>query len=208
MSEHEWPPPAYVITTPRLVLRCYERDDVTAVQAVVLRNLDALRPWMPWIALEPKSDEERGEQLRRFRGRFDLGEDFIYGVFDRISGAYVGGCGLHPRVAPGAIEIGYWIREDRWGQGLATEAAAALTRVGFERMEALRVEIRVDPENTRSLRVPPKLGFSHEGTLRGVGAPRGGRHADLTVFGMLRGELETSPAARVAVTTEGFTRPD
>ena len=207
MSERAWPPPAYVVKTPRLVLRCYERDDVAAAHAGVLANLDALRPWMPWIALEPKSFEERAEQLRRFRGRFDIGEDFIYGIFDRVSGAFVGGCGLHPGVGVGAIEIGYWISEDRWGQGLATEAAAALTRVGFERLEATRVEIRVDPENARSLRVPPKLGFSHEGTLRGVGAPRGGRRADLTVFGMLRDELETSPAGRVAITTEGFSRP-
>lgn len=204
MGEHDWPPPAYVITSPRLVLRCYEREDVAAAHAGVLANLDALRPWMPWIALEPKSLEERAEQIRRFRGRFDLGEDFIYGVFDRVSGAFLGGCGLHPGGGPGVIEIGYWIAEERWGQGLATEAAAALTRVGFERLEALRIEIRVDPRNARSLKVPPKLGFSHEGTLRGVGPPRGGRRADLTVFGMLRGELETSPAARVAITVQGF----
>ncbi len=51
-------------------------------------------------------------------------------------------------------------------QGVATEAAAALTRVGFEVCEADRIEIRIDPENHRSLGIPEKLGFPVEATLR------------------------------------------
>jgi hypothetical protein len=36
---------------------------------------------MPWAAAEPKPLEEKAELLRVFRGRFDLGEDFVYGIF-------------------------------------------------------------------------------------------------------------------------------
>ena len=111
---------------------------------------------------------------------------------------------MHPRPAANAVEIGYWVVEDRWGEGIATEAAAALTQVAFERVETDRAEIRVSPRNARSLGVPRKLGYREEGTLRGVGPYDGGLRDDLVVFGMLDHELATSPAARVTIELEGF----
>ncbi len=201
-----WPHPAYVIHTPRLVVRCYERDDVDAVHKAVLANVDALRPWMPWIDREPLDREARTELVRRFRGLFDLGQDFIYGVFDRTSGEFVGGSGLHPRSRPGVLEIGYWISHPHWGKGFATETAGALTRIGFDVMGAARIEIRVEPGNVRSMAIPRKLGFTEEGCLRGIGEPRGAETGgvDLVVFGLLRTELSTSPAANVSLKFERF----
>ncbi len=207
MSERAaWPHPAYAIYTPRLVIRCWERGDVDAVHEAILANVAALAPSMPWVEHEPLDRAARLERVRRNRGLFDLGEDFIYGVFDATDGRVLGGTGLHPRVSPGALEIGYWIVADRWGEGLATEVAGALTRVGFETMRAARMEIRVDPANTRSQAIPRKLGYREEGTLRGVGEPRGGgrERVDLTVFAMLRGELAESAAAALPIRTESF----
>ena len=200
-----WPSPAYVIRTERLSLRCYERSDVDAVHDGVLANVEPLRPWMPWIAKEPLSRRERAELLRAFRGAFDQGRDFVYGVFDLHDGEYLGGCGLHPRVSPGGLEIGYWVVRHRWGQGIATELAAALTRVGFEHMDAERLEIRVAPDNARSLAVPRRLGYVEEGRLRAVG-PEGadGAPSDLIVFGMLPEELAESPAIDAKIEIDTF----
>ncbi len=104
--------------------------------------------------------------MRTFRGNFDLENDFVYGIFERDESRVVGGTGLHTRVGDNAFEIGYWIRVDRAGQGLATEATAALTRVAFELCGVDRVEIRCDPKNERSRAVPRKLGYVEEATLR------------------------------------------
>jgi RimJ/RimL family protein N-acetyltransferase len=60
---------------------------------------------------------------------------------------------------PGSLELGYWLSNDCTGQGYATEAAAALTRVGLERLGAERIEIRCDPENRASTAIPARLGF-------------------------------------------------
>lgn len=199
-----WPHPAYVIETPRLIIRCYERADVEPAHACVLANLDALRPWMPWIASEPLDLADRGEVIRRFRGQFDLGQDFVYGVFDPSDGRLIGGCGLHPRTTPGALEIGYWITHERWGEGLATEAASALTRVGFERMGAVRMEIRVDPKNARSRAIPVKLGYREEGTLRGVCHAATSGHSDAVVYGMLRQEFQGTPSSSIELRTARF----
>ena len=155
---------------------------------------------MPWAADEPKSVEEKAELLRLFRGRFDLGEDFVYGIFARDESEVVGGTGLHTRVGAGALEIGYWIRASQVGKGYAREVAAALTQVAFRVCGVDRVEIRVDPANAASLRVPRVLGFAEEATLRrrlpsGEGQPA----RDAVVFALFADELEASPVARVAI---------
>ncbi len=121
---------------------------------------------MPWARDEPTSVEEKAQLLRRFRGRFDLGQDFVYGIFDADEAEVVGGTGLHTRAGDDALEIGYWIRDSRVGKGYATEVTAALTRVAFELCEVERVEIRVDPANTASLAIPRRLGYGEEATLR------------------------------------------
>lgn len=137
------------------------------------------------------------ELLRRFRGSFDLGEDFAFGFFARDESTVVGGGGLHKRVGPDAFEIGYWIRVSEAGRGLATEATAALTRVGLELCGADRIEIRVEPENHVSLAIPRKLGFTEEGTLRrrlDAGDPDGVRR-DAVVFSMFRDGLAGKPVS-------------
>lgn len=144
------------------------------------------------------------ELLRRFRGNFDLGEDFAFGFFAPDESTVVGGGGLHRRVGPDAFEIGYWIRSSEAGRGLATEATAALTRVGLELCGADRIEIRVEPENRASLAIPRKLGFSEEGTLRrrlDPADPDGARR-DAVVFAMFRDSLPGTPAS--AASFEAF----
>jgi RimJ/RimL family protein N-acetyltransferase len=147
---------------------------------------------MPWAHEDPQPLAAKVELLRGFRGRFDLGQDFVYGIFSADESEAVGGSGLHTRRGEGVFEIGYWIRASRVGEGLCTEATAALTRVGFELGEVERIEIRVDPANDASLAIPRKLGFAEEGTMRGVfhgpdGSPRA---SDAVVFALLRGEFQ------------------
>lgn len=159
-------PPPYAIRTERLTLRCWEPRDAPLLKNALDSSLEHLRPWMPWAADEPRPLDDKVELLRTFRGRFDLGDDFVYGIFERDESEVIGGSGLHTRVGPGALEIGYWIRASRVGNGLAREAAAALTAVAFRVCGVDRVEIRVDPGNAPSLRVPRALGFTEEATLR------------------------------------------
>jgi RimJ/RimL family protein N-acetyltransferase len=192
--------PPYRIHTDRLVLRCWDPLDAPRLKDAVDSSLEHLRPWMPWAAHEPQPLEQKVRLLRRFRADFDLGEDFVYGIFTGDESEVVGGSGLHARVGDDAFEIGYWIRADQVGQGFATETAAALTRVGLEACGAERIEIRLDPANERSSAVPRKLGFREEATLRrrlpAAGAPA---LRDVTIFSLFRDELARTPAAAVAV---------
>lgn len=156
---------------------------------------------MPWAHDEPKSLADRVELLRAFRARFDRDEDFVYGIFDPDQSSVVGGSGLHTRVGGDALEIGYWIRTDRTGAGLATEATAALTRVAFDVAGVDRIAIRVDPANAASRAIPRKLGFVEEATLRrrlAYPEPR-----DVVIYSLFRDAFPRSPAAVVGVEAFG-----
>ncbi|WP_169747610.1 GNAT family N-acetyltransferase [Demequina iriomotensis] len=147
------------IDTERLVLRRYEPEDVDAVHEAVLTNLDHLRPFIPWAKDEPLTLAQRVEQLAEHSRAFDAGEQFRFAVLDRVTGAFIGGAGLHTRVGPEALEVGYWIAADRAGHGLVTEAVRALTRVAFE-AGARRAEIWCDADNVRSHAVAQRCGYT------------------------------------------------
>jgi RimJ/RimL family protein N-acetyltransferase len=195
-AERDGCPPAYRIETERLVLRPWTFEDAPALHRLVTRNLDHLRPWMPWAQVVPTLDDQLAT-IRRFRAGYDRDEDYIIGVF--LDGAPVGGTGFHPRVGPDALEIGYWVDRDHEGRGLVTEWVGALCRVAFEVMDVERVDIHCDPLNRRSAAVPGRLGFTDEGVLRRRSVGVDGRLRDSRVFTMLRGELGSSPAGAARV---------
>lgn len=192
-------PPAYRIATDRLVLRCWQPSDAPLLKEAIDSSLDHLRAWLPWAQEEPQTPAEKVALLRRFRGMFDLDQDFLYGIFARDESRVLGGTGLHTRVGVHAREIGYWIRADAEGQGYATEAVAALTRVGFEIEKLERIEIHCEPANERSAAVARRLGYELEATLRGRARDANGRPRDTTVFTMFADAYVSSPAAEISL---------
>ena len=159
-------PVPYRLETARTVIRCYDPADAPLLKTAVDANLEHLRPWMPWARQDPEPLEAKVELLRRFRGNFDLDQDYTYGIFAADEQTLIGGTGLHQRIGPRALEIGYWIALDQQGRGLVTEVVAALAKAAFTLHGVRRVEIHCDPANTRSAAVPARLGFVHEATLR------------------------------------------
>ncbi len=194
-----YPGPAYRVVTARLVIRCYSPADAPLLMASIAESREHLRPWMPWAVGEPPDLQAEIGLLRHFRGSFDLGNDFVYGIFSPDERRVLGGTGLHTRLGPCAREIGYWIHQDFLNQGLATESSAALTRVAFEIDGVTRVEIHCDPANVRSAAVPRKLGFTHEATLRQRVEQSDGTYRDTMIWSLLKAEYPSSPAAQAEI---------
>lgn len=151
------------IGTRRLVLRLWRREDAPALHAAVNASLEHLRPWMPWIVDEPLTVADREALIGDWDRQWLNGGDAIYGVF--AEGTPVGGTGLHQRIGPGGLEIGYWIHVDHAGRGYATELAGALTATALSRPGIDRVEIHHDVANVVSGRIPARLGYTDAGTI-------------------------------------------
>jgi RimJ/RimL family protein N-acetyltransferase len=134
---------------------------VPALTAAIARNIDHLRPWMPWISDEPMTDGDRRALIERWEQTWLAGGDVVLGVF--VGDQVVGGTGLHRRRGPHGLEIGYWIDAAHTRRGLATEVAAVLTDAAFDVPGVAFVEIHHDRANVASAGVPRRLGYAFVG---------------------------------------------
>ena len=188
------------IETDRLVLRCYKTEDVRMLQRAIQDSLDNLKAWMPWANDEPTPLEAKAALLKTFREDFDSGKDFVFGIFNKSEDQVLGGTGLHPRIGPNAMEIGYWIHSGFLNQGFATEAAAALVKVGFEYQQLERIEIHCDPANIRSRKIPEKLKFELAAILKENKEMPGQGLRDTLVWALTRENYQNSPCSKIQLT--------
>ncbi len=66
------------------------------------------------------------------------------------------------------VELGFILRPDAWGQGIATEAVSRAIQHAFETRGIRRIHADIDPDNAASIALIKKLGFAYEGLLRGT----------------------------------------
>jgi RimJ/RimL family protein N-acetyltransferase len=95
----------------------------------------------------------------------------LWGLRGRSAPDLVGFSGLVFLQRLDAVEILYALSADRWGTGLATEAARAVLRFGFEYACLDRIVGEVDAPNRPSARVLERLGMRCEAEVEHDGKP-------------------------------------
>lgn len=105
-----------------------------------------------------------------------------------LESAVVGSAFLGVHADRGVGELAYLVAPARWGEGIATEAAAAVLGYAFEARGLAKVLARTDERNLASLRVLEKLGMTREGVLRAHRLDRSGVRRDEVVCGMIASE--------------------
>jgi len=176
----------YKIETDRLVIRCYTPQDAALLKQAIDDSIAHLSPKMPWARNEPQSIETKTARLRKYRGEFDLGLNYTFGVFSKDGKHMIGSSGLHTRLGDNEREIGYWINANHIRQGYATETVKGLTRVGFEIEGLDKIEIRCDPDNVGSQAVARKAGYVHERTFTEKPTDEGEASSEVMVWSMSR----------------------
>ena len=141
-----------------LLLRRLTSADVDILLATINASLEHLRPWMPW-AQAPNTRAGVRDFVARAEDGWQEGIEFNYGIWSGNEEELVGGCGLHARIGPGALEIGYWIAQKHARRGYATQAARALTLAALSMPTVTRVEIHCDEANVHSAAIPKALSY-------------------------------------------------
>ena len=166
----------------RVMLRAWREDAAAALHTAVASSRDHLRPWMPFADEHQNVAESHG-WIVRSRALWLLRESMNYGIWSPDGDSLFGGIGVHPhRWDVPAFEIGYWLRASAEGNGYVTVAAAMLTEYLLTQLAAQRVQIRCDARNIRSARVPQRLGYTLEGTLRRAERANDGTLEDTLIF--------------------------
>lgn len=85
-----------------------------------------------------------------------------------VNGEAVGSIGIFPQtgIHEKSAEIGYWLAEEYWGQGIMTKAIEEISEYGFQTFDIVRIFARPFSTNLNSGRVLEKAGFTLEARLK------------------------------------------
>jgi ribosomal-protein-alanine N-acetyltransferase len=187
-----------VVRGPRLSLQILRPEHAEALFELG-RDADVSRffSWKPYEAVEEASSFIDSLTRQREAGkRYELG---IFGDEGELLG--ITGFSDFSRRDRRAV-LGTWLGRPHWGSGANRHSKALVLALGFRSLGLFRVTALVSPQNVRSLAALGRLGFVHEGVLRGWHV-HGGVPRDVAVLRMLRDEWERTPLAEAPVTIEG-----
>jgi RimJ/RimL family protein N-acetyltransferase len=119
-----------------------------------------------------------------------------FAVVDAGSLALLGSCAAHwTNPAQGVAAVGYWVRQEARGRGIATRAALLVARWVLGELGVERLELHADERNAASCRVAERAGFTLDGTLRSARwNARQRRRIDLRIYSLLASELPGAAA--------------
>jgi ribosomal-protein-alanine N-acetyltransferase len=145
-----------ILELDRLILREFSPDDADAL-ARILSDPETMRYY-------PAPYDRAGVEqwIARNRERYKKDGVGLWAMLLKSTGDLIGDCGITRQDVEGEYlyEIGYHLRHDVWGQGLATEGAIACRDWGFQHLKADRLISLILPENVRSRRVAERSGMA------------------------------------------------
>lgn len=155
------------LETPRLRLRAFRGDDLDAYAAMcadaeVMRHIGAGGP---------VDRANAWRQMAIFNGQWSLEDCGMWALERKADGVLIGRVGLlHPPDWP-ALELGWLLGREFWGQGLAREGAAAALRWTLDTLHPPRLISLIRPGNDRSVRLAETLGAQRDGEHMLAGTP-------------------------------------
>lgn len=163
-------PPEIIIETDRLRFTPFAPDDFALFRD--LHSDPEVQRFMSPDGLAMPEDIARDQLARQIVTQARFG--FSKWKLCLKDGRFIGRAGLAPFERTNEIELGFMLKQDMWGQGLATEAASAVARWAFTNLQIDQVIAFTHPENTASQRVLTKVGMLDLG-LRDMGFEQASR---------------------------------
>jgi RimJ/RimL family protein N-acetyltransferase len=148
----------------RVELRELAAGDLEAVVAYSVDEAVArYQDWQSHTADAAKAFLERELAAAQLTPR----ATYALAIVERASSLVIGDATIEiESVLNKRAEIGFTLRRDRWGAGLATEASRLILAFGFDELGMHRIEATSHPDNAASIRVLEKIGMSYEGRIR------------------------------------------
>ena len=185
--------------TERFLLRPFRRRDIDSLYRAVCASKAELAEYLPWATVAYTRATAASfvrDSIHSWR------EARAYDFTIRRPaepGRHIGNISIWHVSRPfRSGEIGYWIRTDETGLGIATEVARLALKIGFEDLDMHRMVLRIALGNASSERIAGKLGFVREGVLREE-IRVGNRWLDHSLWGLLDHEYHRAEFGRRSV---------
>lgn len=179
--------------TSSIFLRSYEAEDTRLLYEAASESVAELYPWLPGWCHPGYAMADSHRWVTSRLGAWGR-PDFDFVVAEQGTGRFLGAIGInHVNQVHSFGNLGYWIRSNATGRGIAVAAVRLCAQFGFEELKLQRLEIVVDVENRRSQRVAEKAGAVREGVARRR-CKFGSTWHDAIVYSLLSDDLSLPPA--------------
>lgn len=159
----EWGDQLPTLHGDRVELRWLTESDRDALYAV-FSDPEVMKYWSSSAWTDPNQASSYIASIHQYFASKDL---FQFGILWKESDTIIGTCTLCDiDLTQRRAEVGIILGRAAWGKGLASEALHLLIAWAFEKLELMRLEADIDPNNPRSLNLFEKQGFQREGLLR------------------------------------------
>lgn len=108
-----------------------------------------------------------------------------------VDGKAVGSIGIFVKsdVYEKSAELGYWLSQDYWRQGIMSRAAQMICKEAFAKFDIIRIFAEPFADNVGSRKVLEKAGFTCEGMMRN-GVYKNGEIHSYCIYSILREEID------------------
>ena len=178
------------ITTERLNVRRYEPGEGAMYYKTGQKNRAHLTPYESGNVIMDLKNEEHAERIiHELIQEWNARNCFFMGAFSRTDGSFIGQIYVGPvNWHTPEFRVGYFVDVNQQGKGYITEAVTAVLGWLFNHLDAHRVSLECDSNNTRSIHVAERCGFTREGHFRENKKNTDGTFSNTLLFGLLADE--------------------
>ena len=170
------------IITERLVLRLFQKSDAEVVTKLCSNyNIYKNTLFIP----NPYTIDYAYTWMEKHEENYNLDKLYEFAITDKESGELYGAIALSNNKSFQNGELAYWVGEEYWGRGYATEASKAMLDFAFNIKGYHKVFARYFASNPASGKVMDKLGMVKEGILKDH-IKKDDRFEDMVYYGIIK----------------------
>lgn len=149
--------PDEIVVNDNIILRAKTSESYEEFARVVVENIDHLSRWLPWAKDAP--NQSSIDHYNQAKEKKQNNESADWDIF--VNNQFVGAIGLLKRNPNDLhLEIGYWLKKDAIGNGIASKAVQTLIKITFEQVDVPHIEIACDIENKKSAAIAIRNGLT------------------------------------------------
>lgn len=175
-----------ILESDNLILKKIEKEDIQEVYAIYSND-----KVFEFCGILPKRNIETvGNMIGHFERDYNKKSRIKLGIFSKNESNKLVGI-IEPmdfKKKVNMVTIGYFLAEEYWGKGIASEAVRIFIKFLFETVNINRIQAEGMLANKASKRVLLKNGFTKEGLLRQAAFWPGKGIVDLEIFSILKGD--------------------
>lgn len=155
------------LQTKRLVIRDHIEEDLTFLHSLISDKKAMF--YLEDIMTNTLEESKKNLKVSMDEAKLNNREKYFFAITDGETGEYIGEIGFTVFIdcPQGKIaELGYFILQKFWGQGIVTEAARAVLDFAFEKAGVIKIKTGCIKDNGGSEGVMKKLGMIKEGEFK------------------------------------------